>query len=130
MSPVEPLYGSALVLHTCQYLLTPLLLKAVLPALFTNLAVVMTVLPLELVIALVAAIVNVPEALMRISPDEVVTLLFTFISPPYMVIGPAIEIAFGNVIVAVLPEAPTVKPVNVLPKVKPVSDCVLVKLEL
>ncbi|NCV87751.1 MAG: hypothetical protein EBW14_18245 [Oxalobacteraceae bacterium] len=90
----------------------------------------MTVLPLELVIALVAAIVNVPEALMRISPDEVVTLLFTFISPPYMVIGPAIEIAFGNVIVAVLPEAPTVKPVNVLPKVKPVSDCVLVKLEL
>ena len=124
MSPVEPLYGSAFVLHTCQYLLTPefVLLKALLPVLFTNLAAVIIVLPLEFIIALVGAIVNVPEALIKISPEEVVTLLFTLIAPPYMVIGPAIEIVLGNVMVAVLPEAPTVKPVNVLPSVKPVSD--------
>ena len=111
-----------MVLHTRQYLLAPVLLRAALVELFTKRAAVIIVLPLEFVIALVDAIVNVPDALMRISPEEVVTLLFTLIAPPYIVIGPAIEIVFGNVIVAVLPEAPTVNPVKVPPSVKPVSD--------
>lgn len=57
-----------------------------------------------------------------------VSAALTAMSSAYMTTGPVIVALVANVRSAVLPDLPSVKPVSVLPKLKPVVENALVKL--
>ena len=84
--------------------------------------IVVVWLPAALLIA--AEFVKVPLALIAIEPEAVVAVRLAEVvtSPPYTVIGPAIEVATGMVIAALLVELPMVSDDEVDEMVTPASE--------